>query len=234
MAKNNSIQGFEIFKLADIEDNIRSMFNVISRANKNMIQPRMMHYIAEINQVELFPKKFIQALKEKFKSEWKKHEKRRRLRSNNARKRKIPELEIIYSLESKIIFRDDGTGEPYPYRYNHIHIMLIVDIGHGRYGKKEINHIFNRTLNRIQGLETKDLENDFSIGFLKFRKREYLINEYQDLYWHDLKNEFADAVKRASYLCKSSQKSLLPSRFSSCSFNVTREKKTQSKQNLAA
>lgn len=227
MAKKNIINGIEIFKLADIQDNVRSMFNVLHRAKESMINPRMMHYVAEIDQVNLFPKRFIQAFKEIFKSEWKINEKKRKKRDCGARKRGIPDLEIIYSVESKLIERDDGSGELAPYRFNHIHIMLIVDIGYGRYGKKEINHIVNCTLNRIQGLEIKELEDDFSIGFLKFRKHEYMTAEYQDLYWHDLKLEFSDAVKRASYLCKTSQKSMLPNRFVRCSFNITRMTKSK-------
>ena len=58
--------------------------------------------------------------------------------------------------------------------------------------------------------------------------------EYQDLYWHDLKLEFSDAVKRASYLCKTSQKSMLPNRFVRCSFNVTRMTKSKNFECQAA
>ncbi len=234
MDKKNIINDIEIFKLADISDNVKSMFNVLNRARENMINPRMMHYVVEIDQVSLFPKKFIQAFKERFKSEWKLNEKKRKIRNCSARRRSIPNLELIYSVESKLIERDDGSGELAICRFNHIHIMLIVDIGHGRYGKKEINHIVNCTLNRIQGLEIKELEDDFSLGFLKFRKREYITEGYQDLYWHDLKREFPDAVKRASYLCKSSQKSMLPDRFIKCSFNVTRATKPKKTVSIAA
>ena len=57
----------------------------------------------------------------------------------------------------------------------------------------------------------------FGEGFLKFRDKASTIYAddatFHDIRCHDLKAEFKDAVIRASYLCKSSQKKELPERY---------------------
>lgn len=235
-------RGYRILKKADIEDNLRSMLNVVTRCKEIMVQPKMMHFVCEIEDFDLFPSKFIQAIKEKFKSEWKRFERRRHAENPRARKRRLPNLEIIYSIEAKDIdnpkFNVFDPDQPAKLRYNHVHIMLIVDVGSNIYSKKEITSITNRALNRIHGVKKLIIEGDFHIttedgnernrGFLKFRDTRSTTkteDEFLDLYWHDLKQEFDDALIRASYLCKSEQKELLPERFKNSSFNVTRAAK---------
>lgn len=197
-----------------------------------------MHYVCEIDDFDIFPQKIIQSIKEKFKSEWKKFEKARHARNQLARKRHLPNMELFYSIETKDIdnpnFELFNPDQPLKLRYNHIHIMLIVDVGSHRYDRKEITSITNKALNRIHGVKKLVIEDDFTIttedgrsmnrGFLKFRDPRSTTktdDEFLDLYWHDLKLEFEDALIRASYLCKSEQKALLPERFKN-SFNVTR------------
>jgi len=235
----NAYRGYRVLKKADIKDNLRSMFNVVSRCRDTMIKPRMMHYVCEIDDFDIFPQKFIQSFKEKFESEWKKFEKGRHIRNPGARKRRLPNLELFYSIEAKDIdnpnFEAFNADQPAKIRYNHIHIMLIVDVGSNIYNRKEITSITNKALNRIHGVKKLVIEDDFTIttedghkmshGFLKFRDTRSTTktdDEFLDLYWHDLKQEFEDALIRASYLCKSEQKALLPERFQNSSFNVTR------------
>lgn len=231
--------GYRILKKADIEDNLRSMLNVVTRCRDAMTKPKMMHYVCEIEDFDLFPNKFIQSIKEKFKSEWKKFERKRHADKPRARRRRLPNLEIIYSIEAKDIdnpkFNAFDPDQPPKLRYNHVHIMLIIDVGSNIYDRKEITSITNRALNRIHGVKKLVIEDDFNIttedghernrGFLKFRDTRSTTKteeEFLDLYWHDLKQEFDDALIRASYLCKSEQKALLPERFKNSSFNVTR------------
>lgn len=236
-------KGYTILRKADIRDNVRSMFNVLTRCGECMVGPRMMHFVCEIEDFDIFPHKFVQAFKEKFESEWRVNERRRSLQSPTARTRVLPRIEMINSIEAKDInnpyFNEFDPDQPPKLRFNHIHIMLIVDVGSRLYGSKEITSISNRALNRIDGIRKLIIEDDFHItndngnsqnrGFLKFRDKNSTVRthgEFLDYYWHDLKNEFADAVIRASYLCKSEQKSLLPARFSNNSFSVTRIPRT--------
>lgn len=224
---------------ADISHNLDSMLKVLSRAQKQMINPRMMHFVCPIEDFDILPSKFIQAFKEKFESEWRKaenSERREKLRS-----RRLPNIEMIYSIEAKDIENPNYRwGDPenshLTIRYNHVHIILIVDIDHKRYGWKEISVLANKAFNRIDGIESLKIEDDFTMtsadgehttrcGFLKVRSKKCLVNNgesFKELFWHDLKTEFDDAVIRASYLCKSEQKALLPERFANSSFNITR------------
>lgn len=246
-----SYRGYKILKKADIKDNVRSMFNVVARCQTSMTSPRMMHYVCEIEDFDVLPDKFIQSFKEKFESEWKKFEIIRSEKHPSARKRFLPKLELIYSIEAKDInnpkFNAFDADQCHPkIRYNHIHIMLIVDVGLNIYGKKEIKSITNRALNKIYAIRKLIIEDDFHItsedghkqnqGFLKFRDAKSttkIEGEFLDLYWHDLKLEFEDALIRASYLCKSEQKDLLPERFKNRStFNVTRASKRLEIENV--
>ena len=139
---------------------------------------------------------------------------------NRARARNTPKVEFFYSIETKA--RDSGE------LYNHIHIMFIVDAGHNVFGSKELGILINKALNRIDGFEKLIFNDDFNIvkasdgytfgeGFLKFRDKASTIYAddatFHDIRCHDLKAEFKDAVIRASYLCKSSQKKELPERY---------------------
>ena len=61
-------------------------------------------------------------------------------------RRKIPKVELLYSIESKIIkvseykkyLNEEANSERI---YHHIHIMIIVDIGHNDYGRNEIKFV---------------------------------------------------------------------------------------------
>jgi hypothetical protein len=232
-------KGKIISKKADIRNNLDSMLNVLSRSKGSMLNPKMMHFVCPIEDFDILPKKFIQDFKEKFESEWRKDEKSERRKA--LRSRRLPKIEMIYSIEAKDIknpnyYWGDAENSHVTFRYNHVHIMLIVDIGHKRYGWREISVLANKALNRINGIQSLTIEDDFtmtskdgehttSYGFLKPRSRKCIFNngeKVKGFYWHDLKTEFDDAVIRASYLCKSEQKALLPERFASNSFNVTR------------
>ena len=106
--------------------------------------------------------------------------------------------------------------------------MFIVDGGHNAFGSTELGILINKALNRIDGFEKLIFNGDFNIikasdgytfgeGFLKFRDKGSTIYAddatFHDIRCHDLKTEFKDAVIRASYLCKSSQKKELPERY---------------------
>lgn len=185
--------------------------------------------------------RFIQKFKECFISEIKLRNKQRKKDDTTLRTRKvIPDIEMIYSIESK----------PSKYNpdelYNHIHIMVIIDCKHNLYGEIELTKIVNKTLSRINGLQKIKYENDSVVGvkdhkpnfygLLKPRDSESKIKpcdnyEYKSLFCHNLKTEFLDGVIRASYLCKTTQKELLPERFKKMNFNVTRIKRNSSNDN---
>lgn len=228
--KTKQFMGYVILQKANIDDNVRSMINVMERSKNTMIKPLMFHFVCEIVDVDALPlDKLIQTLKEKFKSELNKNNKKRVI--DKMRKRKVPRLEIIFSLETK-----SESTKPI---YHHIHIMLIVDAGHNEFGSKELPIMFNKALNRVDGLEKIIIENDFDMqkhdgqtmnhGFLKFRDRNSIIlgddATFVDIRCHNLKEEFNDAVIRASYLCKDTQKKHLPERFKKQSFGVTRKQR---------
>ena len=221
--------------------NLVSMLNVLSRATATMDTPLMFHFVSEID-VDLFKtERFIQKFKECFISEVKLRNKQRKKDNTTLRTRKvIPDIEMIYSIESK----------PSKYNpdelYNHIHIMLIVDSKHSLYGEIELTKIVNKTLSRISGLQKVQYENDSVVGvkddkpnfygLLKPRDGNSKIKpcdnyEYKSLFCHNLKTEFLDGVIRASYLCKTTQKELLPERFKKMNFNVTRVKRNSANDN---
>lgn len=227
------------------------MLKVLTRAKATMINPRMFHFISEIVEPEQFPKKFIQTFKEKFESEIRVRNRQRKLEwqmkqeKSEVRKksylqaRKIPNIEMIYSIESswKDIPHPNEKlaefGEMVKIKYLHIHMMVIVDIGHNDYGHTELMICGNKAISRISGLQEVHYEGftcykdgkENHYGFMKPRDKKSTIKsgEYLDRYWHDLKLEFEDAVIRASYLCKTTQKQELPEIFKrGNSFNVTR------------
>ncbi|ENX12122.1 hypothetical protein F895_03633 [Acinetobacter sp. CIP 64.2] len=240
MIAETMFKGYLVLNKDMNPENLTSMLTVLTRAKETMISPRMLHFVVEIMDVNNFPKRFIQTFKERFISEVNRREKQRKKESSSYQKRKIPVLELIYSIETKLIssivceddsFLDECNQRP----YHHIHLMVIVDIGHNDYGAKEIMIIINKALSRIEGLDYVEYEGalcfkdgrEFRYGFLKLRDRQTKIycGDFRSLYWHDLHTDFEDAVIRASYLCKTEQKKLLPKRFrQGNSFNVTRRR----------
>ncbi len=233
-------KGYLVLNKGMSPENLTSMLTVLTRAKETMVSPRMLHFVVEIMDVNNFPKRFIQTFKEHFISEVNRREKQRKKESSSYQKRKIPVLELIYSIETKLIssiFCEDYSfsGECNQRFYHHIHLMVIVDIGHNDYGAKEIMIIINKALSRIEGLDSVEYEDalcfkdgrKFPYGFLKLRDRQTTIccGDFRSLYWHNLHTDFEDAVIRASYLCKTEQKRLLPERFrQGNSFNVTRRR----------
>jgi hypothetical protein len=216
--KMKMYKGYEVLNKADIEDNLDSMITILNRAREEMIKPLMFHFVVGLTSPDDVPSKLTQSIKEKFTSEINKNHKARKV--NGARARKTPKVEFFYSIETKP--RDSGE------LYNHIHIMFIVDAGHNVFGSKELGILINKALNRIDGFEKLIFNGDFDIvkasdgytfgeGFLKFRDKNSTIYAddatFHDIRCHDLKTEFKDAVIRASYLCKSSQKKELPERY---------------------
>lgn len=211
-------KGYELLNKADITDNLDSMLIILNRAREEMIKPLMFHFVVEITNPNEVPSKLTQTIKEKFTSEMNKNHKARK--ANGARARKTPKVEFFYSIETKV--KESGD------LYDHIHIMFIVDAGHNYFGSTELGILINKALNRIDGFEKLTFNDDFNIvkaidgytfgqGFLKFRDKKSTIYAddatFHDIRCHDLKTEFNDAVIRASYLCKSSQKKSLPERY---------------------
>lgn len=141
--------------------NLSSMLNVLTRARDTMKSPRMMHFISEIKEPDSLPSKFIQAFKEKFESEVKARNKQRLKSDPDARKRNVPDIEMICSIETSFPRIEYSEENPYSFgmpirkRYDHIHIMLIVDTNHNSYGWKELVLIVNKAISRINGLDRK-------------------------------------------------------------------------------
>ena len=216
--KMKMYKGYEVLNKADIEDNLDSMITILNRAREEMTKPLMFHFVVGLTSPDDVPSKLTQSIKEKFTSEIKKNHKARK--ANGARKRRTPKIELFYSIETK----EKLSGG----LYDHIHIMFIVDAGHNVFGSNELSILINKSLNRIDGFEKLVFNDDFNIvkasddypfgeGFLKFRDKGSTIYAddatFHDIRCHDLKTEFNDAVIRASYLCKSSQKKELPERY---------------------
>ena len=234
-------KGYEVLNKADIEDNLDSMLTILNRARKEMIKPLMFHFVVEITSPDDVPSKLTQSIKEKFTSEINKNHKARK--ANGARARNTPKVEFFYSIETKA--RDSGE------LYNHIHIMFIVDAGYNVFGSTELGILINKALNRINGFEKLIFSDDFNIvkasdgytfgqGFLKFRDKESTIYAddatFHDIRCHDLTTEFKDAVIRASYLCKSSQKKELPERYQGSNnqtFGGTRKPRAANSEKVA-
>ena len=249
MVSSNKInKGVNVLNKADRDHNLVATRQVLERCVHTMKSPRMMHFIVEFD-IALIPSKIIQKIKETYHSQFKKFEKERHPRLKDShdakllkdqnenyrvRKRKPTDIEIIYSIESKIM---ENNG----YKYDHIHFMFIVDFGNHRYGYREMMSIINRTLNKTPFVKPLESENDFSYigyngenecGFFRYRDVNSTTQapdvvkdsngKFMDKYGHNLKVEFNDAMIRASYLCKSEQKDLLPEHIKRYSFGHTR------------
>lgn len=234
------IKGINVLNKADRNRNIQEVRKVLSRCIEEMKAPKMMHFIIEFDEAKL-PSKIIQKIKEVYQSEFIKFEKERiarlktkeveRSKDYRIRKRKPFDLEIIYSIEAKML-KDINSK---PYQYNHIHFMFITDFGDNRFNYREVITILNRTLNRLPFVVPIEIVDDFNyVGFHGYNKCGYLRcrdsnstiqasdADFTEVRGHDLKTEFNDAMIRASYLCKSEQKDLIPDELKRYSFGHTR------------
>lgn len=219
--------------------NFQSVIKVLSWCQKNMLAPRMLHYVVGLEDFMLFQTNgFVQRLKEKFASAMLEENKRRNKIEGFRKRNDVPGIQVIYSIESKKIHAEFQNPDSELIDYLHIHLLVVVDIGHRRFGPNEINIALNKALSKIQGLESLHVDPDdgvtfwngarkMPLGFLKLRseKTTIYVGSIRDKKWHDLKIELADAVCRASYLCKLDQKDNLPIEFNrGNSFGHTRPK----------
>lgn len=239
MRKNSVKKGREIYAGYRVLNrdfdrrNLDAVIKILAWSALNMRTPKMMHFVLEITDYDLFATDgFIQKFKEKFKS-YIRQRNRDRNKTANDKRIKLPDIQLIYSIESKML------GD---YCYNHLHVMVIVDTNHNDYGRNELAIAINRTLSAIHGLESLYFDESKATffkdtikrdsGFLKYRNESssVKIGTFKQLCWHDLKTELPDAVCRASYMCKLDQKDLLPEKFKrGNSFGHTRPKVTLSK-----
>lgn len=228
-----------------------AMLKVLARAKANFEAPRMMHFIFGFSPNSFETDGFCQKFKECFYSEIRALNKgrpqvnaeRRKINKENIlldakskrisllKTRPIPDVELIYSIEAKeiksresqtVLFRKKPIGKKI---YYHVHLMLICDVGKAKYySQTEIKMCTNKALSRIGGVQ--DLSSvSVRYGFLKMRDKRSKIkacDEYLSAYWHDLHEEYEDAIIRASYLTKVEQKELLPAKFFNNSFGHTR------------
>ncbi len=102
MIAETMFKGYLVLNKDMNPENLTSMLTVLTRAKETMISPRMLHFVVEIMDVNNFPKRFIQTFKERFISEVNRREKQRKKESSSYQKRKIPVLELIYSIETKL------------------------------------------------------------------------------------------------------------------------------------
>lgn len=228
--------GYRILNRDFDRRNLDAVIKILAWSSKNMQKPKMMHFVLEIEDYDLFQTDgFVQSFKEKFKSYIRQRNRERNKTATNKRV-KLPEIQLIYSVEAKML------GD---YFYNHLHLMVIVDTNHNDYGRNELTIAVNRTLSAIHGLESLHFDSDRATffkdtdkrdsGFLKYRNENssVKVGTFKQLYWHDLKTELPDAVCRASYMCKLDQKDLLPEKFKrGNSFGHTRPKTIASKSTI--
>lgn len=219
--------------------NLDAVIKILSWASRSMSTPKMLHFVLEIEDPDLFETDgFSQRFKEKFNS-FIRQRNRIRNKTVSPKRKKLPDIQLIFSLESKYLISAPGVP------YNHLHLMVVIDTNHNDYGHRELIIAINRSLSSILGLESLSFDENKAIfwngpitseyGFLKFRneKSSIKIGTFKQLYWHDLKTELADAVCRASYLCKLDQKELLPEKFQrGNSFGHTRPKITHIKNSV--
>lgn len=220
--------GYRILNRDFDRRNLDAVIKVLTWSSQSMQKPKMMHFVLEIEDYDLFQTDgFVQSFKEKFNLYIRQ---RNRERNNTAinKRVKLPEIQLIYSIEAKML------GD---YFYNHLHLMVIVDTNHNDYGRNELAIAINRALSAIHGLESLHFDSDRGTffkdsykrdsGFLKYRNENssVKVGTFKQLCWHDLKTELPDAVCRASYMCKLDQKDLLPEKFKrGNSFGHTRPK----------
>lgn len=230
--------GFKILNKDFDRRNLNAVIDLLCHSSLNMKSPRMMHFIAKIEDFNCFEKtRFSQTFKAKFTSNMKQRNKERN-ETAKIKRTKLPDFHLFYSLESKIV---QGS------KYDHIHLMVIFDTNHNDYGSRELQIAVTKSLSSIPGVEKLSFDEGRAIfmqscgrelptGFLKLRNRKSTINvgTFRQLYWHDLKAELPDAVCRASYLCKLDQKELLPEEIKQNSFGHTRFKSPKDKQFLEA
>lgn len=235
-----------------------AMLKVLARAKETFERPKMMHFIFSFSTQDFETDGFCQRFKECFSSEIRVLNKGRKntngslrlenklemerckitgikfKRKNLLKNRDIPNIEIIYSIEAKILAPKRKLALRKNHKvdavYYHVHFMLICDVKKANhYSYTEIKICTNNALTRIKGVQ--DL-NDVNAryGFLKLRDKRSTIkvgDEFKSLYWHDLHSEYEDAIIRASYLTKVEQKELLPEKFFNNSFGHTRASRSK-------
>lgn len=205
-----------------------------------------MHHVVEIVDYNLFKSiRFMENFKSNFNKAIKELNKNREKETPNLRVRKLPKIQVFFSIEHKLITGIDDEGNTidsfgkvaFKRDYHHIHLMTIIDVTHNVYGHAEIHRAITKALSGILGLESLDYDEQgnsfkngkaFPYGFLKARNEKSIIKkkgEYKSIYWHDLKTEFEDAVIRASYLSKTCQKKMVKC---TQTFGKTRKSKLQS------
>ena len=219
--------------------NFQAVIDILSWCEGNMCAPRMLHYVVGIDDFMLFQTRgFMQRLKERFASAMLEENKRRNKIEGLRKRNDVPEIQVIYSIESKKILSDFQNPDSELIDYLHVHLLVIVDIGHRRFGPNEINIALNKALSKIPGLESLHVDpkdgvtfwngaRKMPLGFLKLwsEKTTIYVGSIRDKKWHDVKLELKDAVCRASYLCKLDQKDNLPIEFNrGNSFGHTRPK----------
>ena len=132
--------------------NFQSTINLLSWCRENMRAPRMMHYVVGIDDFMLFQTSgFMQRLKEKFASAMISENKRRNKIGGLRKRNYVPEIQVIYSIESKKIHAEFQNPDSELIDYLHIHLLIVVDIGHRRFGPDEINIALNKALSKIPG-----------------------------------------------------------------------------------
>lgn len=206
--------------------NLIETIQILEWCSLNMATPIMLHYVLEIEDEGLFDtNRFVQRFKEKLSSFFRERNQIRNKQPECKRKRtKLPDLQLIYTVEmkNKLLFKGSDVFAP----YLHLHLMVVIDTDHNRYDFDEINIQINRALSRINGLESLWFDpvnftflkeaRSMRYGFLKMRNSKTSIkatSNFKELKWHNLKTELEDAICRASYLCKLDQKVDLPEKF---------------------
>ena len=107
MVGSTKYKDFIILNKEMNKDNLDSMIKVLSGLKDTMINPRMLHFVSEIIDIDAFPNKFIQSFKEKFISEIKlrnKEHKRngcRLIKLNIIREGKFPKSSYFIVLNQK-------------------------------------------------------------------------------------------------------------------------------------
>ncbi|MFW1938485.1 hypothetical protein ACG9XX_14240 [Acinetobacter baumannii] len=112
MVGSTKYKDFIILNKEMNKDNLDSMIKVLSRAKDTMINPRMLHFVSEIVDIDAFPNKFIQSLDLFHKSE-KSLEQQPTLEnlSNIFKQKVIPQLqEYFFDDWAKINLVLNGNG----------------------------------------------------------------------------------------------------------------------------
>ncbi|RYY78916.1 MAG: hypothetical protein EOO69_08660 [Moraxellaceae bacterium] len=205
--------------------NLESILKILEHCRETMTNP-VMYQIEFSYDPDKFNKSvFLEVLRRKWKSEWKKYEEERKEKwilkyeeaqlkgekTSSFRSRKIPEFHYIYSFEFKEfkpagIRRDRGK---IMLNYHHCHFMFIVDLRHNQFGIDEVVYRSINAFKKIEGInkgknKRNGKDQNPRLNYRKTEKPEE--GGFIEARYHDLKTEFEDAFTRASYLSKTSQK----------------------------